>query len=95
MISSQINVRHTRLTLNLARINRVADRFRALAVYLTANTERCAEDFLHRTLQLLGHALEPHLTGNLDDLIERDGLGVLNVLFLLSISRRLLERLDD
>ena len=36
-----------------------------------------------------------HLAGDLNDLVERNGLGVLDVLLLLAVARRLLEGLDD
>lgn len=36
-----------------------------------------------------------HLAGDLDDLVQRDGLAVLDVLLLLAVTGRLLEGLDD
>ena len=36
-----------------------------------------------------------HDTANLNDLVKRDGLGVLDVLLLLAVTRGLLEGLDD
>jgi len=36
-----------------------------------------------------------HLAGDLNDLVERDRLGVLDVLLLLAVTWRLLEGLDD
>lgn len=82
-------------TLNLAGLDVVRDVLRAPAVDLAASGESSAEDLLDGTLQVLGHGLELHLACDLDDLIERDGLSVLDVLLLLPVPRRLLEGLDD
>jgi hypothetical protein len=82
-------------TVNLASIDRLLDGLGALAIHLAADAERRAEDLLDAPLQLLGERLEAHLPCNGDDLIERDGLVVLNVLLLLAIARGLLEGADD
>ena len=83
------------LTLNLAALDVVADGLGAPAVNLAAGRESSAQNLLHRALQILRHRLVPHGARNVDDLIERDGLGVLDVLLLLAVSRGLLEGLDD
>ena len=82
-------------TLNLPRLNIIAHRFRTPAINLAACAESRAQNLLHGTFKILGHGLEPHLARDLDDLVERDGFGVLDVLLLLAVSRRLLEGLDN
>ena len=84
-----------RRTLNLARLNVVRDSLGATAINLAASAESSSEDLLDGTLQVLGHRLEPHGAGNVDDLIKRNALGVLNVLLLLAVAGRLLEGLDN
>ncbi|KAB8349723.1 hypothetical protein FH972_023738 [Carpinus fangiana] len=86
---------NNRLTLNLAALDVVADRLGAPAVDLAAGGECSAQHLLDRTLERLGHGLVPQRAGDLDDLVQRDALGVLDVLLLLAVARRLLERLDD
>lgn len=81
--------------LNLARLNVVGDVLGAAAVNLAASAESSSEDLLDGTLEVLGHGLEPHGAGNVDDLIKGNALGVLDVLLLLAVSGRLLEGLDD
>lgn len=81
--------------LNLARLNVVGDVLGAAAVDLAASAESSSEDLLDGTLEVLGHGLVPHGAGNVDDLIEGNALGVLDVLLLLAVSGRLLEGLND
>jgi hypothetical protein len=81
--------------LDLARLNVVGDGLGAAAVNLATSAESSSENLLNGTLQVLGHRLEPHGAGNVDDLLERNALGVLDVLLLLAVTRRLLEGLDD
>lgn len=83
------------LTLNLAGPDVVRDILGAAAVNLAASAEGGSENLKGGTLQVLGHGLEAHGTGNVDDLIKRNALGVLDVLLLLTVSGRLLEGLDD
>jgi hypothetical protein len=83
------------LTVNLARLDVVADVLRAAAIDLAADGESSTEDLKDGTLELLGERARAHLTGNLNNLVEGDGLGVLDVLLLLAVTRRLLESLDD
>jgi len=84
-----------RRNLNLARLNVVGDVLGAAAIDLAAGGESGTENLLDGTLELLGHGLVGHDAGNGDDLVKRDGLGVLDVLLLLAVTRRLLEGLDD
>jgi len=88
----QALVKHT---LNLARSDVVANSLRAPSVNLAPSAEGSSEDLLYTTLERLGERLVLHLAGDLNDLVERDGLGVLDVLLLLAVARRLLEGLDD
>lgn len=83
------------LTLDLASLNVVRDVLGRAAINLAASGEGSAENLLDGTLEGLGHRLEPHGAGDLNDLVQRDGLGVLDVLLLLAVTRRLLEGLDD
>lgn len=82
-------------TVDLARINGVADSPGALVVHLAADAERRAENLLDTTLQVLGEGLEPHRPRNLNDLVEGHRLVVLDVLLLLPVAGGLLERPDD
>lgn len=84
-----------KLTLNLTSLNGVGDVLGGLAINLAAGGESGTENLLDGTLEVLGHGLEAHLAGNLDDLVKSNGLGVLDVLLLLAVTRRLLEGLDD
>ena len=81
--------------LDVASLDGIGDVLGALAVNLAAGGESGTEDLLNGTLQVLGHGLEAHGAGNVDDLIKRNALGVLDVLLLLAVSGRLLEGLDD
>ena len=84
-----------KLTLNLASLDVVGDLLGGAAVNLAAGGESGTKDLLDGTLEVLGHGLEPHLASDLDDLVQRDRLGVLDVLLLLAVPGRLLEGLDD
>jgi len=84
-----------RHTLNLAGLNVVRHSLGAAAVNLATSAESSAENLLDGTLQVLGHRLEAHGAGNVDDFIQRNALGVLNVLLLLPVTRRLLEGFDN
>lgn len=81
--------------LNLARLDVVGDVLRAAAIDLAAGAESSSENLLDGTLQVLGHGLKAHGAGDVDDLIEGNALGVLDVLLLLPVARGLLEGLDD
>lgn len=84
-----------RLTVNLARRDRVLDRLGALAVDLAADRVGGAEDLLDNSLERLGEGLEAHRPGDLDDLVQGHGLVVLDVLLLLAVARGLLQGADD
>lgn len=84
-----------KLTLNLASLDGVRDALGAATVDLAAGGEGSADDLEDGALKGLGHGLVAHDTANLNDLVKRDGLGVLNVLLLLAVTRGLLEGLDD
>ena len=81
--------------LDLARLDVVRDVLGAAAVDLAAGGESSTEDFLDGTLKVLGHRLEAHGAGDVDDLVEGNALGVLDVLLLLPVTRGLLKGLDD
>lgn len=84
-----------RLTLNLATLNVVAHVLRTPSIDLTSDAEGSSQNLLDRPLELLCHRLEPHRPRDRDDLIERDGFGVLDVLLLLPVSGRFFEGFDD
>ena len=65
------------------------------AINLTADRVGSSQDFQNGTPQLLGERLEAHGACDIDNLVERNGLGVLDVLLLLSVTRGFLEGLDD
>ena len=81
--------------LNLSVVDLLLDVLGALAVNLAANAEGGSEDLLDSSLQLLGQRLMSHLPSDLNDLVEGDRLGVLDVLLLLSVTWWFLEGLDD
>jgi hypothetical protein len=81
--------------LNLARLDVIGDVLGAATVNLATSAKSGSENLLNGTLQILGHRLEPHGAGNVDDLLKGNTLGVLDVLLLLAVTRRLLEGLDD
>jgi hypothetical protein len=83
------------LTLNLSALNIITDILWTSSINLAAYTERRAENLLDCALQLLCKRLESHRACDLNDLIESDGLAVLDVLLLLSVARWLLEGFDD
>jgi hypothetical protein len=73
----------------------IGDVLRAAAIDLAADGEGSTEDLEDGTLQRLGHGAGAHDAGNLNNLVEGDGLVVLDVLLLLAVTRGLLEGLDD
>ena len=84
-----------RHTVNLASLDVVADILGAAAVNTATNRESSTQDLKDGTLQLLGQTAVAHGAGDLDNVIEGNGLGVLDVLLLLTVTRGLLEGLDD
>ncbi len=81
--------------LDLTGLDVVGDGLGAAAVNLATGGESSSEDLENGALEGLGHGLEAHGLGNGNDLVKRDGLGVLDVLLLLAVPGRLLEGLDD
>lgn len=84
-----------KLTVNLASLDLIADILGAAAINLATNRESGTEDLKDGTLKLLGQRPVAHLASDLNDLVKRNGLVVLDVLLLLTVTRRLLEGLDD
>jgi len=85
----------SKLTVNLASVNVVGDILGATAINLATDGEGSTEDLEDGTLESLGHGARAHGTGNLNNVIQGDGLVVLDVLLLLAVTRGLLEGLDD
>ena len=96
-VSSKLFVHTTspELTLDLSALNVIADCLWTPSINLAACRESSTQDLLDRALQVLRHRLEPHRPRDLDDLVEGDGFGVLDVLLLLPVSWWLLESFDD
>jgi len=84
-----------RLTLDLTRSNVITDSLGTSSINLATSAESSSENLLDTTLERLGQRLVLHLAGDFNDLVERDGLGVLDVLLLLAVARGFLEGLDD
>lgn len=82
-------------TVNLASLDVVRDVLGAAAVNTATDRESGTEDLKDGTTELLGQRTVAHDAGDLDDVVERDRLGVLDVLLLLTVTRGLLEGLDD
>lgn len=82
-------------TINIAIVDSFDDNLGSLAVNLAPNAVGSAQDLLNSTLEFLGKRLVSHCTGDFDNLIKADRLIVLDVLLLLTITRRLLEGPDD
>merc|ERR1712038_1412962 len=82
-------------TVDLAIIDLVDDVVRVLAVDGAADRLGRAQDLLHYPGELPGHRPGPHHPGSVDDVVQRDVAAVLDVLDLLSVTRRLLQGLDD
>lgn len=86
-----------RLTLNASLLDLITDVLGGSTINLAADTESRAQDLENGSLQLTSERLvgTAHCSCNLNDLVHRDGLGVLDVLFLLAVSRGLLKSSDD
>lgn len=82
-------------TVDLASLDVVGDVLGAATIDLATDRESGTEDLKDGTLELLSKRAVAHLAGDLDDLVQRDGLAVLDVLLLLAVTGRLLEGLDD
>lgn len=83
------------LTVNLTSVDSIGDGLGALAVNLASNTVCRSQNLLDTTLQRLRERLVAHGSRNLDDLLQRNRLVVLDVLLLLAIAGGLLEGADD
>jgi hypothetical protein len=86
MIGQQRIERHLNhnLTLNFSRFNVIRNFFWTPPVNLASDRIRSAENLLDRAIEILLHGFESHLASNLNDLIERNRLAVLDVLFFFS-----------
>ena len=62
---------------------------------MAINGESSAKNLLHGTFEVLRHRLEAHGASNLNDLVQRDGFSVFDVLLLFAVAWRLLEGLDN
>jgi hypothetical protein len=80
---------------NLASLDIVRDILGAAAIDLAADGESSTQNLKDGTLERLGHGASAHGAGNLNNVIEGDGLVVLDVLLLLAVTGGLLEGLDD
>lgn len=83
------------LTIDLASIDLILNDLGALSVDLAADREGSTQDLLDGAGQSLGERLESHGPGNVDDLLKRDRLAVLDVLLLLAVTWGLLQGTDD
>lgn len=85
------------LTIDGSLFDLVADIFGTPAVNLTADRKASTENLEYRSTQLLRQRLVrgSHGPCNLNDFIQRNRLGVLDVLLFFSIARRLLECSDN
>lgn len=83
------------LTVDLARLDGIDDGLRGLAVDLASDAVCRTQDLLDSARQVLREGLVAHGSRNLDDLVEGDGLAVLDVLLLLAVAGGLLEGADD
>lgn len=82
-------------TVNVTTVNSSDDDSRGLAVNLAAYAASRAQNLLDSSSKFLRERLVAHSAGDLDHVVEGHGLVVLDVLLLLAVARRLLQRLDD
>lgn len=82
-------------TLDLASLDIIRDILGAPAINLATNRVASSQDLLDGSFELTSERLGPHDTGDGDDLLKRDRLGVFDVLLLLAVPWGLLECLDD
>ena len=80
---------------NLPVADTVNDVMRRLTVNGAANGLGSSENFEHGALELLSKTLGAHRPCDLNDLVEGDVAGVLDVLLLLPVTRGLLESAND
>merc|ERR1719189_2899763 len=82
-------------TVDLPIIDLVDNVVRVLTINSAADRLGRAQDLLHHPRELPRHRPGPHHPGSVDDVVERDVAAVLDVLDLLSVTRRFLQGLDD
>ena len=82
-------------TVNLARLDIIADILGATSIDLATNAKRRPQYLKDPPTKFLSKRTGAHGASNVDDLVEGDGLGVLDVLLLLAVTGRLLEGTDD
>lgn len=75
-------------TVDVATVDTFDDNLGRLAINLAPDTVGGSQDFLHSALEFLGEGLISHSTGDVDDFIQTDGLAVLDVFLLLSVTGR-------
>ena len=75
-----------RLTVNLTSQDVVRDVLGTSALNLATNAVRRTQDLPYCSRQVLGERLVAHRPADLDNLLQRDGLGVLDVLLLLAVA---------
>jgi hypothetical protein len=80
---------------DLTVVDQSGDLLGALAIDGAAEGDASAEDLLDSASGIDGHALGAKLLGDVDNVVELEVAVVLHVLLLLSVTRTLLECLDD
>src|SRR2546423_7404735 len=94
-ILARIQRKRRASTLDLAALDVITDILGTATVHSATHTECCSENFLDTTLKCLAQTLEPHCSGNFNDLVHGDVAAVFDVLLLLAVTGRLLEGADD
>lgn len=84
-----------KLTLNRTAINILRNSLRTSSLDLAAHTVCRAKNLFNGTGKVLREGLEPHCSGDLDNVFEGNTLGVLDVLLLLPVTGGFLEGLDN
>merc|ERR1712080_542570 len=83
------------MTINFPVVDLVDDVVGVHAVHGAPHTRSSPQDLLHHSREVLGHGPGPHDAGRVDDVVQGDVAAVLDVLHLLPVPGRLLQRLDD
>ena len=86
-----------RLTLDRTLFDVIRNILRTSSIDLAAHTEGSSQDLQHGAFQLTREGLvgTTHGLCYVDDLIERDGLRMFDVLLLFAVARRLFQSADD